>query len=154
MPSPTMAAPAVRPAAPMARTPGPSRPATRPPMGVPDVPLDDRTMLMPGAVGSRVVVVAWLVVARGAELGRDFRLPPGTARIGSDANCDIRLGGDTYVSGHHVELSFHQGQYELHDLNSTNGTFVNDVRVSDAVLRNGDRVRLGETHLVFSSLSL
>jgi hypothetical protein len=145
---PTEPALGARPAAPMVRPPVPARTAPPPPPG-----LDDKTMLMPGPTGNKCVV-AWLVVARGTFLGKDYRLPGGTARIGIDDGCDIRLLGDTYVSSRHAEICYRQGQYELRDLNSTNGTFVNDVRVSEAILRDNDRVRLGETHLVFTSLSL
>ncbi|MBE0568009.1 MAG: FHA domain-containing protein [Krumholzibacteria bacterium] len=108
---------------------------------------------MSGPVGAECLV-AWLVVASGPARGRDFRLPGGTARLGHDPACDVCLAGDTYMSGCHAEISFRGGLHELRDLGSTNGTYVNESRVGEAVLRDGDRVRLGTTQLVFKCFSL
>lgn len=99
-------------------------------------------------------VVAWLVVASGPQRGQDFRLPGGMARIGLDARCEICIDSDTYISGQHAEISFREGQYQIHDLDSTNGSFVNEARITAAALRNNDRVRLGQTTFVFASLSV
>jgi pSer/pThr/pTyr-binding forkhead associated (FHA) protein len=114
---------------------------------------DDVTMVLSGPVGSECIV-AWLVVATGPCRGKDFRLPGGTVRIGLDPGCDICLAGDTYVSTCHAEISFRQGQYEVHDLASTNGTYVNEARVGEAILQDNDRLRVGVTQLVFKSFSL
>jgi pSer/pThr/pTyr-binding forkhead associated (FHA) protein len=51
---------------------------------------------------------------------------------------------DKYVSSHHLKIYFKNTDYILEDLNSTNGTFVNEVRVkSKLVLNKGDRIRVG-----------
>jgi pSer/pThr/pTyr-binding forkhead associated (FHA) protein len=42
------------------------------------------------------------------------------------------------------------GRVELKDLNSTNGTYVNDERVDKAALSEGDRVRMGRVELVLA----
>jgi len=114
---------------------------------------DDKTQVLRLPVGAESVV-AWLVVASGTHRGRDFRLPGGMARIGIDPDCDIRLDFDTFVSGRHAEISFANGQYQIRDLDSTNGCFVNDARISAVVLNDSDRLRLGETTFVFKSLNL
>lgn len=145
--APVSPAPAVRPAGPMAHTPGPAR--SLPP---PSVPMGDETVIMPVNAGA-AHVVAWLVVASGPDLGKDFRLSSGTARIGLDAG-EIPLSGDAYISIRHAEICYRQGQYELHDLGSTNGTMLNGVGVTEAILRDNDRLKLGETQLVFKSFSL
>lgn len=142
-------APVVRPAGPMDRAPSPLRPAPPPPP-----PVDcDKTMVLSGPTGA-ACVVAWLVIANGPSLGKDFRLSGGTARLGLDPGCDVFLGGDPSVSGRHAEISFRRGQFELRDLDSTNGTLINGTRVVEAVLRDNDRLTLGKTQLVFKSLSL
>jgi pSer/pThr/pTyr-binding forkhead associated (FHA) protein len=52
------------------------------------------------------------------------------------------------VSRIHCRLSVtREGQLEVEDLRSTNGTFVNDRRVERAVLVPGDRLRLGRAEL-------
>lgn len=53
------------------------------------------------------------------------------------------------VSSHHAELVLEGDSYHLHDLGSTNGTFVNNEQVTDAVLRAGDEVRFGSVETVF-----
>jgi pSer/pThr/pTyr-binding forkhead associated (FHA) protein len=113
----------------------------------------DATQILASPVGEKSVV-AWVVVASGSLRGRDFRLPGGTARLGSAADCEVRIADDPYISSHHAELVFGGGQYVLRDLQSTNGSFVNDSRVAEQQLRDGDRVRLGQTKLVFKSFNL
>lgn len=55
------------------------------------------------------------------------------------------------VSSHHAEILFEGETYHLHDLNSTNGTFVNGKQVKDAVLQHGDQVRFGVVETIFYS---
>ncbi len=49
--------------------------------------------------------------------------------IGRGEDCDIKLVSDR-VSRHHCEIVYKDGHYELNDLGSTNGTYVNGVRVT------------------------
>ena len=56
--------------------------------------------------------------------------------LGRGDDCDIKLVNDR-VSRHHCEILYKDGHYELHDLGSTNGTYVDGVRVTRTVLRNG-----------------
>lgn len=58
---------------------------------------------------------------------------------------------DGSISSNHAEIVFEDEQYHLHDLGSTNGTFVNGEQVTDAVLRHGDEVRFGTIGAVFIS---
>ena len=110
-------------------------------------------MILSSPVGEESVV-AWLVVASESGRGRDFRLPGGMARIGIDASCEICVDFDSYVSSQHAEVSYRNGNYHLRDLNSTNGVFVNESRISETALRDNDRVRMGQTTFVFKSLNL
>lgn len=57
---------------------------------------------------------------------------------------------DGSVSSHHAEIVFEGGQHHLHDLGSTNGTFVNGEQVTDVILRHGDEVRFGHVETVFT----
>ena len=57
---------------------------------------------------------------------------------------------DGSVSSRHAEIESEVGAYHLHDLGSTNGTFVNGEQVTDAVLRHGDEVRFGVVESVFN----
>lgn len=70
--------------------------------------------------------------------------------IGRAAQCNLSLD-DTFVSQHHTSIIWKDRQYVAMDAGSTNGTFVNDQRLSQpVVLRPGDRVRIGSTVLEFS----
>ncbi len=68
--------------------------------------------------------------------------------IGRAPGCDLVLGADNFVSAHHARV-FRRGQeYWVEDLGSTNGTLLNDRRISTAVpLRRGDRLQVGRTLL-------
>ena len=86
-----------------------------------------------------------------AMLGRRYRLPPYTAlHIGRSSSADVSLPAVQSMSRLHARLR-HQGQrVEIEDLRSTNGTYVNDERLSGVeVLRSGDRFRVGAAHFKF-----
>lgn len=66
---------------------------------------------------------------------------------------DISLP-DSRVSRHHARIFIQDGHYFLEDLNSTNGTFLNTHNVAQrepVMLREGNNVQMGETHLRFLS---
>jgi hypothetical protein len=88
-----------------------------------------------------------LVVRAPAEMeGRRFDI--GTElTIGRAKGCQVRLD-DTYTSQLHARVFERDGDVFVDDLGSTNGTFLNDARVSGPlVVRRGDRVRVGGTIL-------
>jgi pSer/pThr/pTyr-binding forkhead associated (FHA) protein len=58
---------------------------------------------------------------------------------------------DVSVSSHHAEITFSGGHHILTDLNSTNGTRVNDHTFSEGPLRDGDRVRFGKIETRYTS---
>jgi len=95
--------------------------------------------------------VGWVVALSGELKGRDFRLTPGKNVIGTSANCDVVLT-DQYMSGRHATINYEYQRFTLIDLDSTNGTYLNDKRVSREELIDNDRVRLGRTELKFKSL--
>jgi pSer/pThr/pTyr-binding forkhead associated (FHA) protein len=57
---------------------------------------------------------------------------------------------DASVSSHHAEIYVEDGKYHLHDLGSTNGTFVNGEQVTDAILNHTDEIRFGRVETVFA----
>lgn len=56
---------------------------------------------------------------------------------------------DGSVSSNHAEIVLEGGQYHLHDVGSTNGTFVNGEQVTDAILNAGDEIRFGHINAVY-----
>jgi len=78
--------------------------------------------------------------------GQVFPLTGATVTIGRQADNTIVLA-DQQVSRHHASLSWQGGSYVVQDLDSANGTFVNERQISGPQrLRHGDVLRLGNTH--------
>jgi hypothetical protein len=68
-------------------------------------------------------------------------------QIGRAEACQVRLD-DTYASAFHARLFTRDGAWFVEDLGSTNGTFLNQRRVTEPVaVGAGDRVRIGRTIL-------
>jgi len=77
---------------------------------------------------------------------RTFQLRDGSNVIGRGQDAQFRLP-DTGVSRRHVEIRWDGNSALLNDLNSTNGTTVNDVQVSSWELADGDRIRVGHSDI-------
>jgi hypothetical protein len=101
--------------------------------------------------GHTLVLRAWsiLAVVEGPAAGQAFELShdAGTS-IGRGLNNDVVLD-DPAVSSQHCRIRPEPEGFVLHDLGSTNGTFVNDRRVTRHVLAEGDQIRIGESLLQY-----
>lgn len=68
--------------------------------------------------------------------------------VGRAGGCAIALPDDTYVSSLHARVFPADGQVLVEDLGSTNGTYLNQAKVTAPVpLRRGDRLQIGNTVL-------
>ncbi|AMV35005.1 Sporulation kinase A [Pirellula sp. SH-Sr6A] len=92
--------------------------------------------------------MAVITVVRGVRAGHQFTLQEGAKRIGRDSQCEIHLS-DSETSRNHAVIEFREGQYWIRDLGSSNGTFINDQRVSESKLTSGDRIQIGKQMLLF-----
>src|SRR5688500_7197529 len=89
-----------------------------------------------------------LNVVAGPQTGRAFSFDEhDTFMIGRSEDAHFCLPQDRFFSRHHCILEIAPPQTFLRDLGSTNGTFVNGVRVETAHLKSGDRIQGGETVL-------
>jgi hypothetical protein len=89
-----------------------------------------------------------LHVIAGPQTGRAFTFDQhDTFMIGRSEDAQFCLPQDRFFSRHHCILEIAPPQCFLRDLGSTNGTFVNGIRVDSAHLKHGDRIQGGETVL-------
>ena len=91
---------------------------------------------------------ALLLVRRGSGLGSRFLLDKDVSIAGRHPNSDIFLD-DVTVSRRHSEFRRTAAGFEMRDLGSLNGTFVQGQRVESASLEDGDEVLVGKFHLTF-----
>lgn len=121
----------------------------------PDVPApaSNRTMAidLDQLGGPRKSVRGWMVIIEGQQKGTDFRLFDGVNRIGAGADNDIVVT-DEYLSANHAEVRIEGNGYVFVDHGSTNGSFVNDRRVSKEEVIDNDRIRLGRTEFRIKTL--
>jgi predicted component of type VI protein secretion system len=73
---------------------------------------------------------------------KDFPLESGTMLIGRKTEADLRIPLQE-ISREHCRLSVNGKKVVLHDLDSGNGTFVNEQRIVQATLKAGDRIKIG-----------
>ena len=100
--------------------------------------------------------MASITVVSGESTGDYYPLAKRTMVVGRDEALPIQVKDDR-VSRKHVQIRYEEAdgtdRYVLLDMNSANGTFVNDARLGSArSLGDGDVVRLGNTELMFSAV--
>jgi hypothetical protein len=86
------------------------------------------------------------LVLTGISHPATFELDEGLISVGRNPTNDFRVSDPT-VSSFHCELIVSRNSVLVRDLNSTNGTFIDDQAVQEAVLRAGQVLRLGEARL-------
>lgn len=92
--------------------------------------------------------MAKLLVQESAGM-REFELVDNEVHIGRELDNALRLA-DPSISRHHAVIRRTQDGWEVQDLQSSNGVLVNGNRVPAAVLKDGDRVTLGQIQMTFS----
>jgi len=98
-------------------------------------------------------VVGWFVAMSGEQKGEDFRIRDGQNIIGSAPDADIVIH-DVAVSGKHASLRYKDQKFYITDLDSTNGTFLNDKTegIAKEELKDNDTLRVGDVTLKFKCL--
>jgi pSer/pThr/pTyr-binding forkhead associated (FHA) protein len=89
-----------------------------------------------------------LVVTRGPNVGARIPLAESRVTIGRHPESDVFLD-DITVSRRHAEVTYSAGRYQIRDVGSLNGTYVNRQRVEEAWLQARDEVQVGKFKLVF-----
>ena len=86
-----------------------------------------------------------LLVLKGAGVGARFLLDAAETKIGRDTTNEIQLD-DITVSRSHAMISKKDG-YNIKDLGSLNGTYLNAIAVRDTKINAGDEIQIGKYHL-------
>jgi predicted component of type VI protein secretion system len=90
--------------------------------------------------------MARLVLKFESQVLREIPIDERPLTIGRAPENDIHID-NLAVSDHHARLSSENGKIVIEDLGSLNGTYVNDLRVDRAVLRDGDNIQIGKHQL-------
>jgi len=99
-------------------------------------PIDDRSKVARTPIDDS----QWNLIAESGWLvGQHFEIA-GQVVLGREAGCDIVIPG-THLSRRHAQLDCRGANLAISDLGSANGTYVNEVRVKEAQLKQGDTVR-------------
>jgi diguanylate cyclase (GGDEF)-like protein len=107
----------------------------------------------PAGEGGEVEKGSYIVLIHspGTDIGRRTLLDHDRYLIGREEGADVLLDRES-VSRQHAELLHDaRGEWMLRDLGSTNGSFVNDRRISEATLTDGDQLRFGDVVYKFLS---
>lgn len=112
--------------------------------------MDDKDTIRvdPGSIDySPSEKVGLLQIIRGEDIGREFEIKPGNNIIGRQKDSLIQIVNKS-ISRRHAQIVFQpdkplEERYVIYDLQSTNGTRVNNSPVERSALRDGDRVHLG-----------
>jgi len=78
-----------------------------------------------------------------------FELKKLRTTIGRHGDNDILIANLT-ISNHHAIITNEGGVFYIQDNNSTNGTFVNDIKITKSMLKTEDSVRLGKAKLILT----
>ena len=110
-----------------------------------------RPAMAGGAIG-QAIHPGRLVVSSSPVLsdGEEYELDASPLTIGRAGQNDVSIDADEFASARHVRIEPRRDGVWVHDLGSTNGTYVNGVRIDrPRKLVSGDLVRVGETELRF-----
>jgi pSer/pThr/pTyr-binding forkhead associated (FHA) protein len=89
-----------------------------------------------------------LIVRSGSQAGETFLLASPLTRLGRHPDSEIMLD-DITVSRRHADVERAADGYNVRDAGSLNGTYVNQQRIDEARLRQGDELQVGKFRLVF-----
>jgi len=89
-----------------------------------------------------------LIVKTGDEINKSFDLIKDKNIVGRDPESDIVIDG-IEISRNHLVITKKGETFQIEDLNSTNGTFLNGKKLKKLTdIKNGDLISLGENHVL------
>lgn len=109
----------------------------------------DKTILDEGKGEPPPPFFAWLVYIdeEGKPL-QDIRFTRQKTVIGKSADTDIQLN-DQFASKLHAVIHFEKGKFFISDLSSSNHTWLNEKKIMNEELKDGDKIRVGHQNIIF-----
>jgi hypothetical protein len=92
---------------------------------------------------------AWLLMRAGPLAGKQFVMFRDTTVLGSSPKAEVYLFKDEAIEPRHALIYNRGGRFEIEDMNTRDGTYVNGVPIRRQALNHGDQVVLGKTVLEF-----
>lgn len=89
-----------------------------------------------------------LILHPGQPEAVEIELPEGVHRVGRQASNDVQID-DASVSGSHCEIAVQGREVLVRDLNSTNGTFIDGMRITQQYLQPGQTLQVGTVRLLY-----
>jgi FHA domain len=93
---------------------------------------------------------AWLLMKAGPLAGKQFVIFRNPTVLGSAPKADVYLFKDEAIEPRHALIHDRGGRFEIEDLDTADGTYVNGIPVKKQVLKSGDQIVLGKTVLEFA----
>jgi pSer/pThr/pTyr-binding forkhead associated (FHA) protein len=109
-------------------------------------------MLGIGGTEDSIPIVGWVVPLHGVNQYQTFKLLQGATKVGTGGEAHIVIE-DEFMSTEHAEIVCSQTGFILNDLGSTNGTYLNERRISSHELVDNDVFKLGRTDFKFKSIN-
>jgi len=94
------------------------------------------------------ISLAWLIGNEGTPGEIRFELTKSESILGRGSDCEVQVD-DKLASRKHAVIYYRDGGFEIEDLGSSNGTFVNNKTVTSGPIFDGDQITIGETILQF-----
>ena len=93
---------------------------------------------------------AWLLMKAGPLAGKQFVVYRNPTVLGSAPKADVYLFKDESIEPRHALIHDRGGRFEIEDMDTADGTYVNGIPVRRQVLKSGDQIVLGKTVLEFA----
>lgn len=90
---------------------------------------------------------AYIVFLSGPLVGKIHLLEEGAIKLGRATEADIPIN-DLGISRHHLQIENQKGVVRIKDLGSTNGTYLNGLRVQEAELCDGDKIQISSSTII------
>ena len=93
---------------------------------------------------------AWLLMRAGPLAGKQFVIFRNPTVLGSSPKAEVYLFKDEAIEPRHALIHDRGGRFEIEDLKTADGTYVNGIPVQRQILKAGDQIVLGKTVLEFA----